>query len=157
MPPEGRPKPLPDQEEHRPDRLTSRVVARNLVRVRKKVGLTTRELAALLSVRGMPMSSSGITDIERGRRGVSVDQLTALAGALAVSPLALLTPLVEGDDGRADPDAETRLAGVSAQPSRHLAAWLRADRALGDEDMDDYERETYRRRSLPWWYWKRED
>lgn len=146
------------QGEPRPDRLTSRVVGENLARLRRITGMTTRVLAEKMVVRLIPMSSSGITDIERGRRGVSVDQLTALADALGVSPLALLIPQPLGDDGeRADPDAEVRLTGTDPEPARDLAAWLRAERSLADDHLDDYERETYRRRSLPWWYWKKED
>lgn len=94
------------------------------------------------------MSSSGITDIENGRRGVNVDQLTAFAAAMAVSPLALLTPEIE------DPDAEVILSGTSYERAEDMYLWLRGDRSLTDEMLDDYERETFRRTSNPIWTYK---
>ncbi len=99
------------------------------------------------------MSGSGITDIERGRRGVSVDQLTALAAALGVSPLALLAPIPADDD----PTAEVVLSGTSYETADAMYLWLRGDRSLTDEMLDDYEREGFRRMSNPPWTWKKKD
>lgn len=133
------------------ERHTSRVVGANLKRIRTQVGMTTRVLAASLAEVGVPMSSSGISEIETNRRGVNVDQLTALAAALGVSPLALLTPIP--DD--ADPDAEVLLSGTSPERADDMYRWLRGDRSLTDEMLDDYEREGFRRMSNPPWTWKK--
>ncbi len=95
------------------------------------------------------MSSSGITDIEAGRRGVSVDQLTCLAAAVGVSPLALLTPIPEGDD----PDTEVLLSGTSYETAGDMYLWLKGERSLTDEMLDDFEREAFRRASNPPWTW----
>lgn len=94
------------------------------------------------------MSGSGITDIERGRRGVSVDQLTAIAAALGVSPATLLMPYTE------DPASEVILSGTSYERSEDLWDWLTAARSLTDDQLDDYERETFRRQATPPWTWK---
>lgn len=133
------------------ERHTSRVVGENLARLRAMTGTTTRVLAASLAENGLPMSGTGITEIEKGRRGVNVDQLTAIAAALGVSPIALLTPLP--DDG--DPDGEVILSGTSPETAEHMYRWLRGDRPLAAELMDDYECETFRRRSNPPWTWKK--
>lgn len=120
----------------------------NLARLRKLTQTTTRMLAESLAAQGVPMSSSGITDIENGRRGVNVDQLTAFAAAMSVSPLALLTPEIE------DPDAEVILSGTSYERAEDMYLWLHGDRSLTDELLDDYERETFRRTSNPIWTYK---
>lgn len=114
--------------------------------------MTTRTLANGLAEQGVPMSGSGITDIERGRRGVSVDQLTALAAALGVSPLALLTPIPDGDDPAA---AEVILSGTSYETADTMYLWLKGERSLTDDMLDDHERETFRRGSNPPWTWKK--
>lgn len=57
----------------------SRYVAQNVQWWRQERRLTIRELAALVG-----MSHSGISDIEHGRRHVTVDHLIALAEALHV-------------------------------------------------------------------------
>ncbi|SLI42792.1 Uncharacterised protein [Mycobacteroides abscessus subsp. abscessus] len=94
------------------------------------------------------MSSSGITEIENGRRGVNVDQLTAFAAAMSVSPLALLTPESE------DPDAQVTLSGTSPERAEDMYLWLRGERSITDDLLDDYERETFRRQSNPVWTYK---
>jgi transcriptional regulator with XRE-family HTH domain len=121
--------------------------------LRTAAGMTTRTLANGLAEQRVPMSGSGITDIERGRRGVSVDQLTALAAALGVSPIALLSPMPDDEN----PTAETALSGTSYETADAMYQWLRGERSLTDDMLDDYERETFRRRSNPPWTWKKKD
>lgn len=134
------------------EKLTSEVVGRNVARLRASTSTTIRELAAGLKEQGVPMSSSGITDIERGRRQVNVDQLTALAAALGVSPMTLLMPLP--DDG--DPDTEVMLSGTSPETARDMDLWLRGEQPLTAGLMDDWEQEGFRRAALPPWTWKKE-
>lgn len=132
------------------ERTTSDVVGRNVARLRAATKTTIRELAAGLKEQGVPMSGSGITDIERGRRQVNVDQLTALAAALGVSPITLLMPLP--DDG--NPDTEVMLSGTSPETARDMDAWLRGERSLTWELLDDWEREGFQRAANPPWTWK---
>ncbi|MFV8275840.1 helix-turn-helix domain-containing protein [Mycobacteroides abscessus] len=130
---------------------TSQVVGANLRRVRTAEGSTTRVLAAAVAEQGVPMSSSGITDIEAGRRGVSVDQLTCLAAALGVSPLALLTPIPEDEN----PDTDVLLSGTSWEKAGDMHLWLKGEQSLSHELLDDFEREAFRRASNPPWVWKK--
>jgi len=135
------------------ERLTSITVGKNLKRIRTAAGMTTRVLAASLAENGAPMSPSGISEMENGRRGVNVDQLTALAAALEVSPAALLTPIT--DD--ANPDAEVMLSGTSTERAEDMHLWLTGQRSLNADIMDDFEREAFRRRSNPVWTYKGRD
>lgn len=133
-----------------PEKLTSQVVGQNLARLRKLTQMTTRVLADSVAEQGVPLSGSGITEIEKGRRTVNVDQLTCIAAALGVSPLALLTPLP--DD--LDPDAEVMLSGTSPERADDLYMWLKGERSLTDDMLDDFERESFRRMSNPPWTYK---
>lgn len=133
------------------EKTSSQVVGRNLARIRREMGMTSRVLAASTSELGVPLSSSGISDIEKGRRTVSVDQLTCLAACLGVSPIALLNPETS------DPDATVELSGTSPETAAAaLTDWLRGEKSLTDELLDDFEREKFRRTNLPEWMWNRE-
>lgn len=133
------------------EKLTSQTVGRNLARLRKLTQTTTRMLADSVAEQGVPLSGSGITEIEKGRRSVNVDQLTCIAAALGVSPLALLTPLPDS------PDAEVMLSGTSVETADDLYLWLKGERSLSHSELDDYERETFRRHSNPPWTYKGRD
>lgn len=79
---------------------TGEHVRANLIRLRKARGLTTYQLAKLMKDAGRPIPQSGISRIESGARRVDVDDLTALAAVLRVSPAALLLPLNDRPDAR---------------------------------------------------------
>lgn len=131
-------------------------MARNVARIRVSQGLTTRRLADTVANAGVPLSSSGVTDIELGRRRVTVDQLTALAAALGVAPLTLLQPYGPNDPDGDDPTAVVELSGTDLYTADKIYRWLRAERSLTDDVRDDYERETFYRDSNPRWAWKRD-
>ncbi len=140
---------MPERRET--ERTTSQVVGRNVARIRGGRAMTTRALAAALTELGVPLTSSGITDIEAGRRTVSVDQLTALATALDVSPIALLMP-----GSGPENDHRVKLTGTPTVLSLAMLPWLRGDVPIRAEEWDDaFEVEAFRRRSLPSWSWKR--
>ncbi len=71
---------------------TAAAVAANLKAVRRRRGLTVRQLSERLKELGAPILPSGITKIEQGDRRVDVNDLMALAAALNVSPARLLLP-----------------------------------------------------------------
>lgn len=111
-----------------------KATAANVRLVRGRRGMTQRDLADRMGELGRPLLASGVAKIEAGERRVDVDDLTALAVALNVTPARLLLP-----DGLAD-DA-VRLTPSS--PAPHWAAW---DWATGSRSMDgdgqlDYEAE----------------
>lgn len=148
--PSGYYRPVP---EPRSERTTSQVVGRNVGRFRNGSGMTTRALAARLTELGVPLSPSGISDIEAGRRTVSVDQLTCLAMALDVSPIALLMP-----ESGPETDHQAKLTGTPVMLNLGFLPWLRGDVPLDPKLWDDpFEVEAFRRRSLPGWAWKREN
>ncbi len=71
---------------------TAAAVAANLKAVRRRRGLTVRQLSERLKELGAPILPSGITKIEQGDRRVDVNDLMALAAALNISPARLLLP-----------------------------------------------------------------
>lgn len=98
---------------------TGQNVAKNLARLRERRGMTTRQLAGALESAGRSIPASGITRMEKGERVVTVDELTALAVVLGVSPAALLLPLTD------DPLATVSVTGAGDVPV--MAAWDWAD------------------------------
>ncbi len=70
---------------------TGHTVRANVSKFRKLRGLTLRELAERLEQGGRKMAHNTISEIERGARRVDVDDLTALAAALDVAPVDLLS------------------------------------------------------------------
>ncbi|GAA2507435.1 hypothetical protein GCM10010393_45320 [Streptomyces gobitricini] len=65
--------------------------ARAIERARTTRGFAQRQLAARATALGHPMTITTVSRIERRRRRCDVDDLVAIAAALGVSPLALLT------------------------------------------------------------------
>jgi transcriptional regulator with XRE-family HTH domain len=103
---------------------TSRHLAANLRRIRDARRLSTTKLAALLKEAGQPIPATGITRIEKGERRVDVDDLTALAVALDVSPSALLLPPTDS------PDDPVEITGGGQVPSDTAWAWMDGFRPL---------------------------
>ena len=136
--------------------LTSRVVGENIARIRARDGLSNREVAERVVALGVPMSTSGISDICRGARSVSVDQLIAIAAALDVGIIALLIPNSTSPTGDSEPAS---LTAVSTDLGWQMLEWLRGEGPLNDWGTDDPQeelaRESFRRRSLPPWAWTR--
>lgn len=93
--------------------------------------LTYQSLADRLSSLGWPIPELGLRRIESGARRVTVDDLTALAVALDVSPLALILPprAEEGPLPTGVPDGLT---------SAEVWAWSREQTALAPESRFDF-------------------
>lgn len=97
---------------------TGETVAANLARIRMSRGLNYTELSKLLDQAGREISALGIRRAESGERRLDVDDLTALAVVLGVSPLTLLLP----EDGRRG--ASSRLTGIDDRKVAHNTQWL---------------------------------
>lgn len=82
--------------------------------------MTLRDVAARLVEVGRPLPHTSVSDIENGSRRVDVDDLTALAIVLGVSPITLLMPSAD------DSDAEVTCTGIASAPAQMLWEWLRA-------------------------------
>jgi transcriptional regulator with XRE-family HTH domain len=70
----------------------SQVFAQRLREKREARGFTQTELAHLVTEAGQPMSKVALLRIERGERGLLLDEALALAQVLHVAPAHLLSP-----------------------------------------------------------------
>jgi transcriptional regulator with XRE-family HTH domain len=129
--------------------------------------LSVRALALLtLDNTGSGVGANAVSEIENGQRRIDVDDLIALATALDVSPVALLMPrdeLAEDDRGVVyvrDPeeplDAEMVWSWLTAQAPLSDERWFeRREHEEGTGDFDDVSRESWRRRFVPRFAWRR--
>lgn len=102
---------------------TGENVRQNVVRWRKARGWSTYELAGKLAAAGRAIPQSGVSRIESGARRVDVDDLTALAAVLGVSPVLLLLP----PTGR----GTVEVTGAGSVDARVAWLWV-----LGEEPLD---------------------
>lgn len=113
----GNPRPLGPPSER---------VAANIRRIRREREVTTAALSQRLAVIGHHIVDTGITKTEKGDRRVDVDDLTALALALGVTPNTLLMPQVTYL-GSSDFHYLTPEVSGSAE---HLWQWAQGERPL---------------------------
>ncbi len=73
-------------------------VAANVRTLRNERGLDLADVSETMTALGRPLSLNGVSKVERGKRGVDVDDLLAMALALDVSPNRLLLTPGAGDD-----------------------------------------------------------
>jgi transcriptional regulator with XRE-family HTH domain len=105
---------------------TAETVSANVKRLRTEQNLGLRGLSNKLGEVGRPLGHSAVDQIEKGTRRVDVDDLLALAAALGVSPITLLTPGMPGDSGQmvAVPGEDVPI------PAARLWLWLKAEAPL---------------------------
>lgn len=119
-----------DDEALRPSRVFG--VQTRRLRLRKE-WTSQQKLADRLSELGHAIDRSALARIERGTRGVPLDEALAIAAALEVSPLSLVLPAESGD-----PIAITPSIVVTSAEAR---AWLRGDEPLPGQDREFFEQE----------------
>ncbi|RIS62547.1 helix-turn-helix domain-containing protein [Mycobacteroides abscessus] len=136
--------------------LTGQTVAHNLRRIRAELDISLRDVAER-TPEDRKLNHAQVSAAERGVRQVTVDDLTALAVALGVSPITLLLPFAKPTDGY-DADCELSLTGTLPQYPEVMIDWLRGDAPLDANVMDarerEFEAETFRRGALPEWFWR---
>jgi transcriptional regulator with XRE-family HTH domain len=71
----------------------------NVETLRQLRGLSQQTLAERCTTLGRPMTNIALSRTERARRRCDIDDLVAIATALDVSPIALLTATVAGQRG----------------------------------------------------------
>jgi transcriptional regulator with XRE-family HTH domain len=96
--------------------LPSEVFRQRLRERREGHGLSQAELARRMRVDGRPMSKVAVLRIEKGERGISLDEAIAFAAVLNVPPPQLFTP----PEGKL-----VALTGNRAVDSGGMRAWLR--------------------------------
>lgn len=105
--------------------LPSEVFRARLREVRRLRGWTQADLASALTRAGVDLGESAVVRMERGIRGVSLDEAIAIATVLGVSPLHMMVPL---DDNGAQLTPRLAVSTVDAR------AWLRGQRPLQEAD-----------------------
>src|SRR6266545_1902903 len=106
------------------------VVMRRVRHLRERRGLSQQRLADRLAELGVPIERSQLARLERGERGVGVDELMALAFALDTAPAYLLLDL--------EADERTALVpGVAISPA-DARGWIRGQRPLPQQDPRGY-------------------
>jgi transcriptional regulator with XRE-family HTH domain len=87
-----------------PAKRASELFGQRLRETREARGLSQTELAEHMTNQGRPMSKAALLRIEKGTRGLSLDEAIALAAILYAAPVNLLSPpedsLVELTSGR---------------------------------------------------------
>lgn len=68
------------------------VVGHNVRRLRDDMGLSALEVSEGLAARGIGVGRSSLSELETGKRPVSVEELWGLSLVLGVSPVLLLMP-----------------------------------------------------------------
>jgi transcriptional regulator with XRE-family HTH domain len=121
---------------------TGHTVAANIARLRKRSGLTARDLAAKLTAAGRSVSQASVTRWEQGKKGVTSDDLTALAVVFGVSPAALLLPLEDRTAAHVD------VTGAGRVPADRAWAWASSEQSLTGPDTQTAAME-YALASLP--------
>ncbi len=125
----------------------SRVVGRQIRWARDELKLSQAQLARRLKDKGVTMRQVTIARLEGGQRRITVDEVFAVAAALGVSPLFLLS-------GSYTSTPVPVLPGVEVTPN-DMRFWLGDDRQLPGLDEDtffeivpDQDRLARRRRSI---------
>ena len=76
----------------------------------------------------MNLDASAITRLERGTRGVMLDDVITISAALGVSPLHMIVPLEnDADLEERVTDLEERLAAVEEQATDRARAYAHAE------------------------------
>jgi transcriptional regulator with XRE-family HTH domain len=119
----------------------SEVFRVRLREVRRLKLWTQQRLADELEPLGVRLDASAITRIERGTRGVTLDDAIAIAAALGVSPLHMFVPL---DDNGAQLAPALTVSTVDAR------AWLRGQRPLDQADEQLFYAQTPESEA-DWW------
>jgi|GraSoiStandDraft_41_1057321.scaffolds.fasta_scaffold1556533_1 transcriptional regulator with XRE-family HTH domain len=106
----------------------SEVFRARLREVRRLKGWTQADLASALAAAGMNLGEPAITRMERGTRGLSLDEAVAIAAVLGVSPLHMIVPL-DDDSAQIAPGRTVSTADARAW-IRGLTPLIQADEQL---------------------------
>ena len=123
------------------------VVAQRLREARESAGLSQAKLSKRLTdVVGYDMSRQAIAEIETAGRRVNVDEWLALAAALGVCPLYMVTPLESeeiiseeaAEEGIFEPTTHLRVGEKLTLIPREARQWVRGKAIYDDAPLDDW-------------------
>jgi transcriptional regulator with XRE-family HTH domain len=113
------------EDEERTDGPVRKVVGENIQRVRSLRQMTVRDLAARLKELGLPLSASGVSEVEHASRKLGIDELLIIAIALNTSVIDLISPISEPDTTAA---INLQVAeGIEPVHPQELQRWMRGD------------------------------
>jgi transcriptional regulator with XRE-family HTH domain len=108
----------------------SRVVGRQIKRVREELRLSQDELSERLSKQGVALQQPAIARLESGERLITVDDLLAIAAVLGVSPLFLLSGSYTDEMVPVTPRAE--------HVPRDMRYWMRGEFPLSQDEQETF-------------------
>lgn len=111
----------------------ARVFADNLVRIRRRRGLTVRDVSWLMRERGRVLLPSGVTNIETLRRRTDIDDVFALAAVLDCTVEELLGLTSPPTLPRVPDPAVTELEEAVRRAFAEISDRLRELRVEGDQ------------------------
>jgi transcriptional regulator with XRE-family HTH domain len=120
------------------DKRPSAVFRQRLRETRRARGLTQGDVGARMREAGFPMDKAGVQRVEKGERGLSLDEAFAFADVLAAVPAQLFTP--PGDE-------RVSITDKRSVDGSAMRAWLR----YGDAyiaDSGDLPEELWRDRAV---------
>jgi transcriptional regulator with XRE-family HTH domain len=112
----------------------SQVVAIELPKIRKRIGLTAEDVAKRVRLHGGKLDRAAVSKIENGLRDVSLDEAIVLAVALGISPLHLF---ISRDD-----DAFVRVTPAEYVTAATARRWIRGTTPLRGQDDRVYHTEV---------------
>jgi transcriptional regulator with XRE-family HTH domain len=123
---------MPSNRRRRPKGITfEQSVALRVRRLRERHGLSQQDLADKLASYGIALDRSAVARLERGRRGISLEEAMYLALAIDVAPVHLIV----------DPDGELPIViGKTSPPVAPFEArgWIRGEIPLYEQDIKIY-------------------
>lgn len=105
-------------------------IAAQVKRLREAQRMPITQLSERMGELGKPIARLGISDLEKGKRKVDVDELVALAKALGVPPLLLILPV------GSEPETEV-LPGI-VRDTWDAAQWFTGEAPFTRNDSQDF-------------------
>jgi len=118
-------------------RLPSQVLAQNVRLIRRVLDLSQADLAERMANLGHGWARQTVSEVERSRRGVSVDELLGLALAMQTSASALIYPYGSDDPPPTDVGlpqpltANQLLIVIGGVVGERAPPWIRSSGELG--------------------------
>src|SRR5581483_6188542 len=111
-------------------RRPAEVFAARVREARTRRDWTQQTLCERLEELGFPMDRASLARLETGKRGVSLEEFTAIAAALGTAPANMLIPL--------DDECDVEISSEHVLPPADARRWVRGDQPLAATDEKTY-------------------